>query len=82
MGRQFNFTKVIFARIQALELAEQMDLQSKIAAGPPLGSGISADAWRSWNEYGWLVCPRTKWTCSDPQCGIGPCCKAEGAGNR
>jgi hypothetical protein len=79
MGRQSNFAKAISARSRVAELAVQTELQDRIAAGPPVGSGISFDGWLSWNKYGWVVCPRTKWTCSDPQCGVGSSCQAMAA---
>ena len=52
-------------------------LKNKIAAGPPVGSGISADNWSSWHEYGWLCCPmKPKTTCCKPGCKIGIGCEA------
>jgi hypothetical protein len=81
MGRKSKLEKTIEAQIQAAELAAQakrMELKNRIAAGPPVGSGISIEAWRNWNEYGWIACPRTEKTCGDPQCGMGPSCQAIG----
>ena len=79
MGRHSNFMKLFAEHVQSAEQTTQKKLQEKIAAGPPVDSGISTDAWRSWNEYGWWVCPRTKRTCSERLCGIGPSCQAMAA---
>ena len=76
MRRQPSFLRAIFEQNRAAELTARTELQNRIAAGPPVGSGISTDAWQTWNEYGWLVCPRTKRTCSDVQCSLGSCCQA------
>jgi hypothetical protein len=83
MGRQSNMMKLLFEEMQSKDaiaqtekLAAQTELQNRIAAGPPVGSGIATDAWRCWNEYGWLACPRTGNTCSNLECGIGASCKA------
>src|ERR1041385_5041065 len=58
---------------------KEIELQNVLDAGPPAGSGISVEAWQTWNEYGWVICPRTKLTCSDARCGMGPGCQAMAA---
>ena len=61
----------------SVELAAQAELQNRIAAGPPAGSGISATNWSTWNQYGWLCCPKKpKETCTKPDCKIGTRCQA------
>ena len=42
----------------AKEQARKLALARIIAAGPPAGSGINVEAWRSWHEYECFVCPR------------------------
>lgn len=67
--------KSIVARIQAVELAEQHKLAERILTGPPPDSVITQEAWRSWHEYGYWVCPlHPNTTCEDPACGIGASC--------
>jgi hypothetical protein len=34
--------------------------RSLIARGPPAGSSISAEAWRSWHRFGFIACPASK----------------------
>jgi hypothetical protein len=34
--------------------------RSLIARGPPAGSSISAEAWRSWHRSGFIACPASK----------------------
>ena len=61
----------------SVELAAQAELQNRIAAGPPAGSGISANNWSTWHEHGWLCCPmKPKTTCAKPDCKIGIRCEA------
>lgn len=65
---------------EAAGLAVHAELQNRIAAGPPAGSGISEKNWSSWNQYGWLCCPKKpKTTCTDPNCDIGISCQAMAA---
>ncbi len=40
--------------------AAQEALERLVARGPPGGSGISAEAWRSWHRSGFIVCPASK----------------------
>ena len=62
------------------ELVVQAELQNRIAAGPPAGSGISATNWSTWNQHGWLCCPKKpKETCTNPDCKIGTRCQAMAA---
>lgn len=65
---------------EAAELAVHAELQNRIAAGPPAGSGISATDWSTWNQYGWLCCPKKpKETCTNPDCKIGTRCQVMAA---
>src|SRR6266536_6531852 len=48
-----------------------------ISRGPPAGSGIPFEAWRSWHRYGFIACPASKLrhTCSDHCCRMGADCR-------
>ena len=77
MGRRrSSIVKIILGRQRAAEEARALDRTRLIEAGPPAGSMISRQAWRDWHEYGFVVCPRQKTTCTDPACGIGASCLA------
>jgi len=56
----------------AREAAERL-----ISRGPPEGSGISFDAWRSWHRNRWVTCPASKGrhTCSHKRCRMGADCR-------
>jgi hypothetical protein len=58
-------------------LTKEQALEGLIARGPPAGSGISAEAWRSWHRSGFIICPASKgrYTCSDHQCRMGVDCR-------
>ena len=62
--------KAILGRQHAADAA-RASLNRLVEAGPPSGSSITQEGWRDWHQYGFLVCPRRKITCSEPACGIG-----------
>jgi hypothetical protein len=68
--------KAIYARHEAAEAARAAELNRVIEAGPPPGSSIPREAWRTWHEYGFVACPRLKTTCVDQVCGPGATCVA------
>jgi hypothetical protein len=39
------------------EAAVREAIEHLISRGPPTGSGIPFEAWRSWHRYGLIVCP-------------------------
>jgi len=61
---------------KAAEAARAAELNRVIEAGPPPGSSIPREAWRTWHEYGFVACPRLKTTCVDQVCGLGASCVA------
>jgi hypothetical protein len=71
-----SILKDILRRQQAVEAARKSEHDQMIEAGPPAGSGITREAWRHWHQYGYVVCPRRKTTCSHLACGIGASCVA------
>jgi len=58
------------------EAAAQETIERLISRGPPTGSGIAFEAWRSWHRYGFVVCPASKrrHTCSNHRCRMGADC--------
>jgi hypothetical protein len=52
-------------------------IERLVSRGPPEGSGISFDAWRSWHRYRWVICPasRGRRTCSNKRCRMGADCR-------
>lgn len=72
VGDQFNFDEAVR---RSVLVAAQAKRDTAIACGPPLKSRITLDAWECWHKHGWLSCPRTGKTCSDPECGVGGSCK-------
>jgi len=48
------------------EAAVREAIERLISRGPPTGSGIPFEAWRSWHRYGFIVCSASKGrlTCS------------------
>jgi hypothetical protein len=52
------------------------EIERRIAGGPPPGSGIALEAWRSWHRHGFVCCPasKLKHTCSDDPCRMGADC--------
>jgi hypothetical protein len=59
------------------EAAAREAIERLISRGPPKGSGISFDAWRSWHRYRWVTCPASKGrrTCSNKRCRMGADCR-------
>ena len=77
MGKSSSLRAAIRARLAAAEKATQavqFELERKILAGPPIGSGIPFRSWEYWHRYGFFVCPRTKRTCIEAPCGLGVSC--------
>jgi hypothetical protein len=80
------------ARIRAIllererkEAAVREAIERVISRGPPTGSGIPFEAWRSWHRYGFIVCPVSKGrhTCSNHRCRLGAdCCELQALGLR
>jgi hypothetical protein len=68
--------KGIIARQQADEQARASEINRVVEAGPPAASSITRKAWRDWHQYGFVVCPRRKMTCTNSDCGIGASCLA------
>ena len=58
------------------EAAVSEAIERLISRGPPAGSGIPFEAWRSWHHYG-FICPASKRrrTCSDHCCRMGADCR-------
>ena len=58
------------------EAAVSEAIERLISRGPPAGSGIPFEAWRSWHHYG-FICPASKRrrTCSDHSCRMGADCR-------
>lgn len=56
--------------------AEERRMAAVLAAGPPAGSRITAEAWRSWHRYGFVACPGRKGgaVCEDTACAQGSRC--------
>jgi hypothetical protein len=69
--------KAILANRRKSEAAAQEVLERLVARGPPAGSGISVEAWRSWHRSGFIVCPASKrqHTCSNRRCRMGADCR-------
>jgi hypothetical protein len=59
------------------EAAVPEAIERLISRGPPAGSGIPFEAWRSWHHYGFIACPASKLrhTCSDHCCRMGADCR-------
>jgi hypothetical protein len=59
------------------EAAVPEAIERLISRGPPAGSGIPFEAWRSWHRYGFIACPASKLrhTCSDHCCRMGADCR-------
>src|SRR5262249_21770190 len=60
------------------EAAAREAIERLISRGPPAGSGISFDAWRSWHRYRWITCPPSngRRNCSNTVCRIVAACRA------
>src|SRR5689334_15221393 len=60
--------------MRAKEQACKLELARITAAGPPAGSGINVEAWRSGHEYECFVCPRHRTTCDKLECKVASAC--------
>jgi hypothetical protein len=62
--------------IRADYLRATAEIEQRIAGGPPPGSGIAIEAWRSWLRHGFVCCPASKLphACRDDQCRMGADC--------
>jgi hypothetical protein len=75
MGRPHNFLRRIRAMQRDDELAVLKAQHEILERGPPAGSGITPENWYRCHEYEYFVCPRSRHTCDDPDCGLGASCK-------
>src|SRR5512133_2866371 len=68
-GSRTRLRKVLPER-EREEAAVPEAIERLISRGPPAGSGIPFEAWRSWHHYGFIACPASKLrrTCSDHCC--------------
>jgi hypothetical protein len=59
-----------------LEREREEAIELLISRGPPAGSGISFDAWRTWHRYRFVACPasRGRHACSNHRCRMGAAC--------
>jgi hypothetical protein len=69
--------EAVLANRRKSEAAAQEALERLAARGPPAGSGIPAEAWRTWHRSGFITCPASKrrYTCSDHRCRMGVDCR-------
>jgi hypothetical protein len=58
--------RAILLQRERKEAAVREAIERLISRGPPTGSGIPFEAWRSWHRYGFIVCSASKGrhTCS------------------
>jgi hypothetical protein len=65
------------ATAQREKAAKERAVAHLISKGPPAGSKISSDAWRTWYVRGYVLCPGSKGqsTCSNRQCRVGAACQ-------
>src|SRR6266566_3078307 len=75
-GSRTRLRKVLPER-EREEAAVPEAIERLISRGPPAGSGIPFEAWRSWHRYGFIACPASKLrhTCSDHCCRMGADCR-------
>jgi hypothetical protein len=75
-GSRSRLRKVLPER-EREEAAVLEAIERLISRGPPAGSGIPFEAWRSWHRYGFIACPASKLrhTCSDHCCRMGADCR-------
>jgi hypothetical protein len=75
-GSRTRLRKVLPER-EREEAAVPEAIERLISRGPPAGSGIPFEAWRSWHHYGFIACPASKLrhTCSDHCCRMGADCR-------
>jgi hypothetical protein len=59
------------------QAAAREAIDGLISKGPPAGSEISSEVWRTWHRYRYFGCPASKGrrTCSNHWCGMGPACR-------
>jgi hypothetical protein len=55
-GSRTRLRKVLPER-EREEAAVPEAIERLISRGPPAGSGIPFEAWRSWHHYGFIACP-------------------------
>jgi hypothetical protein len=58
-GSRTRLRKVLPER-EREEAAVPEAIERLISRGPPAGSGIPFEAWRSWHHYGFIACPASK----------------------
>src|SRR5438034_844079 len=75
-GSRTRLRKVLPER-EREEAAVPEAIERLISRGPPAGSRIPFEAWRSWHHYGFIACPASKLrhTCSDHCCRMGADCR-------
>jgi hypothetical protein len=76
IGFRDRIRKILLDR-ERQEAAAREVIERLVSRGPPAGSGISFDAWRSWHRYRWITCPASKGrhTCSSRRCMMGVACR-------
>jgi hypothetical protein len=72
--RPSAIVQTYLARQAERERVRALELRRVIEVGPPAGSSITHEAWQDWHQYGFVICPRRKTTCTSPTCGIGASC--------
>jgi hypothetical protein len=74
-GLRARIRKVLLER-ERKEAAAREAIECLISRGPPAGSGISFDAWRTWHRHHFVACPASKGrlTCSNHRCRMGAAC--------
>ena len=75
-GLRAVIRKILLER-EREEAAAREAIELLISRGPPAGSGISFDAWRTWHRYNFIACPASKGqsTCSNKRCRMGADCR-------
>jgi hypothetical protein len=75
-GLRARVRKILLER-QREEAAVREAIERLISRGPPAGSGISLEAWRTWHRYGFVACPASmrRHTCSNHRCRMGAACR-------
>jgi hypothetical protein len=69
--------ETVLADRRKREAALRKEILGLIARGPPAGSGISVEAWRSWHGRGFIICPASngRRTCANHRCRMGADCR-------
>src|SRR5262249_35174920 len=76
MSRLRTRTPAILLERELKEAEAQQAIERLITLGPPAGSGIGVEAWRSWHRHGFVTCPaKHRRACSDPRCRMGVRCR-------